>query len=232
MSKSKSRSNVFGGKGGLLSNPRPPSSKGKTSKSTKSKSGKGKGKGGSDKAPMIVHPLPPDATDPVMDEDTTPASEEEATMASEHVPGSIIAADPVQGHPLLDQSLVERTEYSSQLDQLLSKAYPSQLESPNVRQSQAVCNLNANGFYGEPVGQPYTVTFAYQAIVRDGTTETLISNQVAPALDVAIAQALLPEFFDCATRRGRRRLQAPTITGLSRLLTDIPLFNGELQCAM
>jgi hypothetical protein len=73
-------------------------------------------------------------------------------------------------------------------------------------QQQSACTLNANGFYGTPQGISYQVTYAYQVVVRNGTTETMVSDNVAPVLDAAIAQDLLPYFFvECAPSSARRR---------------------------
>ena len=104
-----------------------------------------------------------------------------------------------------------------------------------ARQSSGTCQLNENGFYGSPIGTVYQVSYPYQVVVRNGTTETMVKDIVAPALDVAIAQALLPYFFpQCTSRRqlevrsSIRVLQstAPTINGVSRLESDFPVSGG------
>jgi hypothetical protein len=99
--------------------------------------------------------------------------------------------------------------------------------------SSGSCQLNENGFYGEPMGTAFEVSYAYQVVVRDGTTETLLQEQVAPSLDFSIAEALLPYFFpDCVRRRDLgRKLQTtttdPTVMGVSRLNSDIPVSGGK-----
>jgi hypothetical protein len=124
------------------------------------------------------------------------------------------------------------------------------------QQQQTACALNANGFYGSPQGVSYQISYAYQVVVRNGTTETMVSDDVAPVLDTAIAQDVLPYFFpECvpsSTRRGRRnrrkqrqrrraeqaahtrlidkdtrRLQgSPAVLGVSRLQSDFPVSGG------
>lgn len=94
------------------------------------------------------------------------------------------------------------------------------------RQQVGDCVLNQNGFYGQPLGQPYRINFAYQVLLVEGTTQAQVSSQVTDSLDRAVPEALLPYYFACGDVR--RNLQSGgTINGVSRLLTDTPIFSGE-----
>jgi hypothetical protein len=125
-----------------------------------------------------------------------------------------------------------------------------------VRQQQqpttgSACTLNENGFYGTPLGTPYQISYAYQVVLRDGTTSTMVQEDVAPALDTAIAEELLPYFFPNCTsqqRRRRRRLEwrqndlverqlqggsgNPTVLGVSRLQSDVPISGGTILSSL
>jgi hypothetical protein len=83
-------------------------------------------------------------------------------------------------------------------------------------------------------------------VVRDGTTTTMVQENVAPALDTAIAQQLLPYFFpNCTGQQRRQRRQttskndwmgrelqgesgSPTVIGVSRLQSDVPISGGTI----
>jgi hypothetical protein len=107
----------------------------------------------------------------------------------------------------------------------------------SLQSSSTSCALNANGFYGNPIGSVYDVSFIYQALLTVNATDAILQSQVAPILDVGVAEALLPYYFsECASRR-RRKLQqlvAPTIEGLSRMQTDylVASSNGKLSASI
>jgi len=134
---------------------------------------------------------------------------------------------------ILGDASVTRSNLFNHAKSITTKQF-SDLPPKMVRQSAGQCELNANGFYGAPQGEPYEVTYAYQVVVQDGVTQAAVETQIAPWLDTNIAQGLLPFFFDCSTRRRHRRnLQAavqPTISGISRLQTDFPIVNGGELC--
>jgi hypothetical protein len=98
------------------------------------------------------------------------------------------------------------------------------------RQAASDCQLNAQGFFGVPEGEVFVVDFLYQTTVVAGTTKTEMNSDVAPALDVAIPQALLPQLFDDCGRRRRRHLQEGTpraINAVSSLQADTFVLAGR-----
>jgi len=115
---------------------------------------------------------------------------------------------------------------------LLSSALVSRKQ-----QTTTTCALNENGFYGQGIGSVYPVKFGYQVIVTDETTEQDIERTIVPALDIVMAEQLLPYLFpeECSRANGsgiRRQLRGRQlqpnggrITGLSRLNTDVALSN-------
>jgi len=116
----------------------------------------------------------------------------------------------------------------SRAQSLFSETSEIDVLRPKIRQSAGFCQLNTNGFYGEPIGLVYEVSFAYQVTLREGTSQAMVESQIAPALDVAVAESSLPYLFDCSTRRGRHLQETfdPIVNGLSRLPVDFPIVNG------
>lgn len=70
------------------------------------------------------------------------------------------------------------------------------------------CQLNDNGFFGQPVGTSYQISYLYQTTVTNGTSSTTILNTIAPELDTEITSATIPYLFpQCANRRTRKLQQ-------------------------
>lgn len=95
------------------------------------------------------------------------------------------------------------------------------------------CSLNENGLFGDAEAAVmdgaslYTVDYIYQLSVAQGTTTRELNNIVIPAVDTAVASAILPFFFECGPDERRRRLQqSGTIDSFSALPVDIVVMNG------
>lgn len=76
----------------------------------------------------------------------------------------------------------------------------------------ASCQLNNNGFFGQPIGISYEIQYLYQTTVINGTSSTTIVNDIAPALDRQITTATIPYLFSQCSNTTRRRLLQQIIT--------------------
>ena len=93
------------------------------------------------------------------------------------------------------------------------------------------CQVNDEGLFGDAEGarnegaRSFVVSFSYQASVDAGTTTQDLNNVVIPAMDKAITNAILSDFFDCGRRR--RFLQfGATVDAISSAPIDIFLRSG------
>jgi hypothetical protein len=133
----------------------------------------------------------------------------------------------------------------------------SSVETINVprtveqKTSGSSCSVNGNGFFGYPSRQAYEVSYFYQATVTSNTSTLDIVNTIAPELDLAITNAVLPYLFvQCSVQvtaksllrtsttstnnhqlRGRSLQESfgqgePTITAISANAVDQFLFAG------
>lgn len=90
------------------------------------------------------------------------------------------------------------------------------------------CWLNQSGSYGDLVaaqsegGKSYIIEFNYQASVKQGSSPVQISQVVVPAVDRAVAQSILKDFFPCKTFEApnTRNLQNNAILALSSMPLD------------
>lgn len=77
------------------------------------------------------------------------------------------------------------------------------------RNTPVECRLDANGFFTTSVdfeGTVHEIRFLYQVYVDSRTSIAVLRSQVISDLDVALAQSILPAFFNCIDSR-RRFLQ-------------------------
>lgn len=92
------------------------------------------------------------------------------------------------------------------------------------RQVAGDCVLDDAGFYGEPTTDLVIVQYLYQATIPFGTPLITLNTQIAPDLDLGLAEGILPDFFQCSRRRN---LQISGITGISARGEDVPLVGGR-----
>lgn len=105
-------------------------------------------------------------------------------------------------------------------------------EEREGRQSGGVdCSLNANGFFGVPTGSVYEVEYLYQVYVVADTSLAILRSQIMPSLDIAVAESILPAFFDCNNaRRDRRYLQDNRVEAVSSRRPDEVVLVGCTYC--
>lgn len=132
-------------------------------------------------------------------------------------------------HALMDQAM-QSDEEGPTPDPIKPMTVDELLDDVFGRQAtNAGCQLNANGLYGdaEAVGDVYTVQYLYQTSVVAGTSITQLNSIVIPALDKAIATSILPRFFDCSGGSNRRRhLQEGTMNAISSMPVDTFILSG------
>lgn len=97
------------------------------------------------------------------------------------------------------------------------------------RQATGSCRLNAAGLFGDARdGTLYEVGYLYQTTVVPGTPVVEVALVILDIMDSAIAEGILPTFFDCFGD-GRRRLQTSggSINAISRQPDDEVILAGR-----
>ncbi|GKY94732.1 hypothetical protein MPSEU_000438600 [Mayamaea pseudoterrestris] len=167
-------------------------------------------------------------------------SDDEATGDEDPTGGDVNVTNATSTSAALDEFTAASDPHAWQQDfqlsnvelQMLQNAeeYPaSTATTAQVTIQSNTCELGSTGFYGEPIGTVYDITFIYQALLTSNATDTILQTEVAPALDIGIPEALLPSFFsECSNSRRRLQMAAATIEGVSRMQTDYVVMDPNL----
>jgi hypothetical protein len=166
--------------------------------------------------------------------------------------GIIVTTAPVQSPPMSTSAAMPQPRQPASMNDLrtgapihgnntdtINRVYAQDYNnnSSYVQSSQATtCKLNAQGLFGTPVGTVSEVSYSYQVVLTNATTLYQFRTTIVPALDAAIATAMLPYFFNCQpSQRQRRRLQtmqAPVIQAVSSRPMDIPILRPNCKYNM
>ena len=91
------------------------------------------------------------------------------------------------------------------------------------RNSTELCTT-INGYYGDLRGEPRLVAFEYTVALSNDTTEEDFVENILPALEVSMNDAVVPTLFDCKRKTNkalRHSLQEDVLSGLSARPHDI-----------
>jgi hypothetical protein len=130
------------------------------------------------------------------------------TTRQTHVPVVVTSTMRVDSIPTFIQGMIQQEESSQNVDnesenaERLTAVQINDESIVSLQQTPSQCTLNENGFFGDPssaaIGLLVQVEYLYQVSFESGTSESVIGQTIAPLLDRAITEGILPTFFDCS----------------------------------